>query len=204
MSGNLDPVLKTTGVLSRLWGLYLYQCNLGLPVFYARLNNHLKRVEESGEEKNISDYKGNLLKALDKDNMPWQRFCQGMGIVSPKGYTISFIYKIDKLIYEKDIVLGHCHREDMGTILSCVWKEVIETFPTRMDNWKELASEYAKNDPSSKTKKNTSLASNLKNVISKDSVTWRTFYTGMMVLNPDEFIIKVSDGKVVTKIKIKG
>lgn len=204
MAGNLDPVLRTTSVLSRLWGLYLYQYNMGLPVFYARLNVYLKRVKDSGEEENISDYKGNLLKALDKDNLSWQRLCQGMSFIAPAGYDFKIHIKIGEVELDKSVSLGYCHKKDMGNHLAEMWTAVKEAFPDRYKDWKKLADHYVKNNTNEPEKKHSSFGSNLKSRLSNSTITWKVFYLGIMVLSPDVFIVKVSANDIETKIKVKG
>lgn len=202
MSGNLEPVLRQTSPLSRLWCLHFYDLNIPLPVYNARIDNHLKRVADTKKEKNISDYKGNLLKALDKDNIPWQRFCQGMGILAPDGYTFSLYCRLGKTKYNKTLKLGHCHDEPMGEYLAEMWKEVKELYPDRYKDWKKLANEYSKKEASAKKKKHTSIASNTKSVLANSSLTWKTFYRAMMILDFDAFSIKVNVDNLETSVII--
>lgn len=203
LTGNIDPVLQATTVLGRLWRLYLYQSGLSAAIWQARLNKHLQAVSSTGKEKSMSDYKGNVIKALTGSSLPWNRYCTGMGIVAPDGFTFTFRMKMGKDVFEKSNTIKYSHKEDRGKLLKQIWVSIVDQYPDKSKQWKKLVAEYSKKGNDSKQKKHNSLGNNLKDALSKDSISWRIFFTCVMIIDPDGIELSVTALDITSILKVK-
>lgn len=205
LSGNYDVIKETTSPLSRLWNWHLAQNGVEAPIWQARLLKHLLYVKEQKREKSMVDYKNNLLKALgNKKEIPWQRFCQGMGIFSPEGFEFTIELKLGDIELKKTVKIGHTYDEPRGEILKAIWDEITKVYSERMKDWKKLIDDYSQKSSKAKGKKNKSVSSNRKSGLAKSSITWYTFIEAVNALDFDVLKISVTSYDVTTTVKLKG
>lgn len=189
-----EEILKAETPVAYLWRYFLYTSGLAAPVWVARLMQHLERVVASGtaDAVKISDYKGNLLKALDSKSLPFHRLCQGLSVIDPKGFEFEFRCKLKGKEYSKTVAIPHTHKEERGVILKGIWVELLALDKEHGEKWNEYCKEYVKSkEPKSKgkdkdVKKHNSFSNNLKTALKRKHLTWNTFHTCISILNVEE------------------
>ena len=100
LNQDITVVYESKGVLSRAWLLYLIKGRVSPMVWEMCLISYYEQVKKTHKNIKVSDDKGNLSKALCKDDMPWQRFCQGMSVCNPNGFKMKIKVVLDKTTFE--------------------------------------------------------------------------------------------------------
>ena len=162
------------------------------------INVYLTEQKRLYPKMNINDEKGNLVKALLKNDIPWQRLCQGMTIVSPEGFTFTFTAKLGDIEFEKVITVQPTYKEPRGEIFYDLWNELIVTYEDRFNDWKALCEVAAEKYCFGKCK-----ANNLKTSLKSSQVTWRSFYDGLRVMDFDSCTVSLSTNKHSVSLNIK-
>lgn len=204
-------VVKATGVLAYIWRYWLYADGLTGPMWVARLMQHTAKIEKENPGVKISDYKGNLLKALQGLNLPFQRLCQGMSVVSPSGFNFLFKCKVGEKQFDFDIKIEDTYKQERGIILKDIWNELYIAWGDNLkkeltkDNpdlkvnidaeFKKACKVYSKKIEEKKGKKISSFTNNLKAAISKNHLTFNSFSTCIAVIGIKTYDIGLKCGK---------
>lgn len=205
--GSSDPITNSRTPLCRLWRLYIYKSDIKLSAWQARFNKHLQRVqkeEEQSKEKAftcLTDYKGNLTKALRGEKLPWKRFCIGMGIIAPDGYDVTFDLTMNGKHFKRTIRLGHTYKEETGVHLKDIWNDIKEEFPDEtVKDWKKHIAKFAK-DKIGDPEKSSYLLGYFKTAHKEKHITYKTFFRSIEVLPVEEYSISVTAIGVTATVK---
>lgn len=188
-----DPktILRATGILSRLWRLTLGELKLDYVKWINNADDYIARCKKEYKDVDLSNTKGNLGKALARDEVTWDVFCKGLSLLKLKNPRLSLLLKHGDI--ERTIVIDipfTCN-EDRGVLLSKAWKKVKKEFPDKAEDWDKLIGEYGKKQKQLGMNLADSLKSNLTNTLKTRSIMWAVFVKGIEVLSFDYIEIKL-------------
>ena len=141
-----DPktILRATGILSRLWRLTLGELKLDYVKWINNADDYIARCKKEYKDVDLSNTKGNLGKALARDEVTWDVFCKGLSLLKLKNPRLSLLLKHGDIGKTIVIDIPFTCNEDRGVLLSKAWKKVKKEFPDKVEDWDKLIGEYGK------------------------------------------------------------
>lgn len=199
---DVSKISEATTVLSRLWRLTLYEARVTPLIWDINLSNYSEKAGVGKGCKEALDFKGNILKALVKPIISWNRFCQAVTILAGKETTITIECKSGDITYKKVIPIPSTIEECRNDLLGEVWKEVVVSYSERHADWRTLIKQFNLTAVSKGCNITPSMAGNLRQTLKSDEITWNVFYSAMRVMNFDELKITLTINRHRTSLKI--
>lgn len=189
-----DPkvILRATGILSRIWRLTLVDLNMNYVKWRNNVDDYIDRCVKEYPNVDLSNTKGNLGKALARDEVTWDVFCKGTSLLKLKKPTLVLTLTLGDVTNEFSLPVPFTCSEDRGKLLAALWKKIFAAFPEQKEKWEELVMDYSIKQKKLGMNLADSLKSNLTNALKTDSITWVVFTKGIEVLVFDKVVIKLT------------
>lgn len=206
LKNEIEPILQATSVLSRLWRLTLFDCNINYMRWGSNLDDYVSKCKEIGGKDASSNSKGNLGKALAKDDLSWTVFCKGISILVLKNPKFVVDVALGEKKHSFAIPVPFTAESSRGDLLAKSWKEVKEEFPDQYGKWDKLITAYGDKQRLYGYNMANSLRSNLTATLKKKDIMWTVFSRGLEVMAFDSITFKltfeVDNGPKVLKLTV--
>jgi hypothetical protein len=192
MQGDKSLITEANCVLARLWRLTLDELRVRAAVWDSLMIDYKKECEDHLGKKDANNLKGNLPKALAKEEITFKAFCRGITVFKFK--RVEFVLYLEKNGVKKTLTMEipPTYKGDAGRYLKALWIEITNEFPECIDNWSQHIKAYKEKFKAAHGTGADSIGSNLPRTLDEDELTWNTFFQGVLVHDFDKMELELN------------
>lgn len=196
--GDKGVIVAAPDALTRLFRLFLYECNLGFHKWERLLEEYCTKCEPQIGRKRAVDRRGNLPKELYVDTITWRAFVRGMTALGFKDVKMTFELTKDDETKTYTIVIPKTYGDPKpkdpdheGVALRMLWDTLMSDYPEIRDNLNKYIAAYHERNKDFFGSDLSGVKSNILRSLGVNAVTWSNLYRGLMIMDLDTIVISL-------------
>lgn len=194
--GDKGIIVAAPDTLTRLFRLFLYECNLSYYKWERLLEDYCTACRPNIGTKRAIDRRGNLPKELCADTITWRAFSRGMTAMGFDAVELQLDMTHGDITRQHKITVTKSYGDPKpndplheGVVLRELWDRLMADYPEIRDDLRQYITAYHERNKEFFGGDLSGVKSNILRSLNTVSVTWSNLYRGLMIMDFDKIVI---------------